>query len=246
MIYLTENYPYVYKLIHKETGQFYIGFRCANKVLPKKDLGIFYFSSSATIKKMGFENFNYEILCEFNDHDRDLAKNKAFNYEQQLIYECRNNPLILNKHYVVHRENDGSTTVSLRWNPSKKQTTKQVKCPKCGKTGEKRLMLRWHFDNCGKIHAPSWKKGKHGFPQKKVTCPYCGITGGVGSMKPYHFENCKKERRTPWNKGKRGGSNSNKNKKWDIVMCPHCGKQGGGNDMKRWHFDRCKNKKSVI
>ena len=37
--------PYVYKLVHKETGEFYIGFRCANKVPANEDLGIKYFTS---------------------------------------------------------------------------------------------------------------------------------------------------------------------------------------------------------
>ena len=46
--------PYVYKLTHKETGQFYIGYRKANKVQSYCDIGIVYFSSSKEIEKLGF------------------------------------------------------------------------------------------------------------------------------------------------------------------------------------------------
>lgn len=46
------NLPYVYKLTHKETNQFYIGYRSANRVKSEFDLGFKYFSSSKIIKKI--------------------------------------------------------------------------------------------------------------------------------------------------------------------------------------------------
>ena len=45
--------PYVYKITHKETNQFYIGFRCANKVQANLDLGFKYFTSSKAVKELG-------------------------------------------------------------------------------------------------------------------------------------------------------------------------------------------------
>jgi len=84
--------PYVYKLVHKETGEFYIGFRCANKVPANEDLGIKYFTSSKLVKKT-FENFECFVLGEFEDKDA------AYTFEQNLIKECFSNPLILNKHW---------------------------------------------------------------------------------------------------------------------------------------------------
>lgn len=47
---LNKILPYVYKLTHKETGQFYIGFRKANKVNSNQDLGLKYFSSSSELR----------------------------------------------------------------------------------------------------------------------------------------------------------------------------------------------------
>lgn len=75
----TKVLPYVYKLIHKETGQFYFGVRHANKVPSSEDLGIKYFSSSKYVKTIGFENFNYEILAEF------FRKEDALEFESTLI-----------------------------------------------------------------------------------------------------------------------------------------------------------------
>lgn len=86
--------PYIYKLTHKETYQFYYGYREANNVPSSEDLGTFYFSSSNVINKLGFENFNLEIIAEFyNGSD-------AWEYEQTLIEENIKNPLCINKHFT--------------------------------------------------------------------------------------------------------------------------------------------------
>lgn len=87
--------PYVYKLTHKETGEFYIGYRAANKVYSSNDLGYKYFSSSKKVKTIGFENFHIEIVAEFfNAED-------AYEFEQGLIKENFKDPLCLNKHYTI-------------------------------------------------------------------------------------------------------------------------------------------------
>ena len=86
-------YPYVYKLTHKVTGQFYFGYRCANKVNSTYDLGIHYFSSSYCVKELGFENFDSLVIAEFFD------KSAAIEFENKLISEEWRSPLILNKGY---------------------------------------------------------------------------------------------------------------------------------------------------
>ena len=75
----TKVLPYVYKLTHKETGQFYFGVRHANKVPSSEDFGTKYFSSSKYVKIIGFENFNYQILAEF------FSKEDALEFESMLI-----------------------------------------------------------------------------------------------------------------------------------------------------------------
>jgi len=82
--------PYVYKCTHKQSGQFYIGFRKANRVSATEDLGVYYFTSSKYVKPI-FNEFNYEIIAEFFDVD------SAFNFEQELIRNEWRNPFILNR-----------------------------------------------------------------------------------------------------------------------------------------------------
>lgn len=83
-------YPYVYRLDNPVTGEFYIGFRCANKVPSEQDLGHKYFTSSKLVKPRFYE-FNYQIIAEFFDKD------DAFKLEQELIKENLHNNLLLNK-----------------------------------------------------------------------------------------------------------------------------------------------------
>ena len=82
--------PYVYKCIHKETNEFYFGYRSQNKVPSSEDLGIKYFTSSKYVRPR-FSEFDFEIIKEFD------SKVEAHAYEQELIRENWNNPLILNK-----------------------------------------------------------------------------------------------------------------------------------------------------
>src|ERR1035437_3694951 len=85
--------PYVYRLVHKESGKFYIGYREANKLPAIIDLPE-YRSSSSKVKKLGFTNFDWEIIAEFQ---KGL---EAYNFEQGLIEKSRKDPLCLNGHYT--------------------------------------------------------------------------------------------------------------------------------------------------
>lgn len=84
-------HPYVYRLDRADTGQYYFGFRCANRWPSHQDLGVRYFSSSSSIKEIGFEKFEATILAEF------LDKHHAHDFESDLIIEHINDPLCLNK-----------------------------------------------------------------------------------------------------------------------------------------------------
>lgn len=84
--------PYVYKLTHRETGEFYFGYRRANKVPALDDLGKLYFTSSKFVRP-NFKMFNIEILFEFTNAD------EAFWKEQELIAENAKHPLILNRKF---------------------------------------------------------------------------------------------------------------------------------------------------
>lgn len=84
--------PYVYKVTHRKTGEFYIGMRSANKVVAELDFGIKYFTSSSYVKN-NFTEFDSEIIAYFKDQE------SAFYFENELIKENWNNELLLNKHY---------------------------------------------------------------------------------------------------------------------------------------------------
>ena len=85
--------PYVYCGIHKNTKEIYFGVRYRNvrlQLLPEEDLGKKYFTSCKTIKNR-FHEFEWVILAQFADrHD-------ALSFEDELICNYWNNPLLVNK-----------------------------------------------------------------------------------------------------------------------------------------------------
>lgn len=86
-------YPYVYRLEHPITGEFYIGFRFANKNPAEEDLGYKYFTSSKYVKPR-FHEFNSQIIAIFFDEDA------AYDFEQSLIIENQLNEKMLNRHFT--------------------------------------------------------------------------------------------------------------------------------------------------
>lgn len=81
--------PYVYICYHKDTRHFYIGYREGNKVPSSQDLPLYKTSSKQV--KPNFDQYEWQILAEFFDSD------DAYNFEQFLIYENWDNPLLINK-----------------------------------------------------------------------------------------------------------------------------------------------------
>ena len=95
----TKACPYVYICTHKETGQFYIGYREVNKVTSDTDLPIY--KTSSKIVKPNFHEYNWFIIAEFFDG------NDAYDFEQKLIHDNWNNPKLINKscYYLKNRFN---------------------------------------------------------------------------------------------------------------------------------------------
>lgn len=81
--------PYVYMCVHKETSQFYIGYREVNKV--PSDIDLPKYKSSSKDVKPNFQEYEWKIIAEFS------TGNDAYDFEQQLIYENWDDPLLLNK-----------------------------------------------------------------------------------------------------------------------------------------------------
>jgi hypothetical protein len=96
---------YAYLITCTATKEFYFGSRYGNIRLERsaqEDLWVKYFTSSPVvrtlIKTYGREQFIAEVLSEFDDKD------ECFWYEQDRIYENKDNDLCLNRYYMI-REN---------------------------------------------------------------------------------------------------------------------------------------------
>lgn len=86
-------YPYVYKCTHRETGEFYIGYRRANKLPAVEDLPLY--QTSSKFVRPRFDEFDWEILAEFFD------PTDAYRFEQEHIKENWHDPQCLNKMYMM-------------------------------------------------------------------------------------------------------------------------------------------------
>lgn len=87
--------PYTYLAIHKKTGLFYYGLRMSNKLPPKEDIGIVYFTSSDTVKKIikaeGADAFFWSVRKEFK------TKEEAAWWEYKVLRRMMKHPKILNR-----------------------------------------------------------------------------------------------------------------------------------------------------
>jgi hypothetical protein len=89
-IYTSEQVrPYVYMGIHKVTGEIYIGYREANST--PSHLDIFEYRTSSKIVKPKFDDYTWYIVAEF------ITGDAAYDFEQQLIFENWDSPLLLNR-----------------------------------------------------------------------------------------------------------------------------------------------------
>ena len=209
---------YTYKLTHKLSGQFYFGSRQVNVLSPKEDLPI-YQSSSKIVKEIGFENFEWEILAEFDSGD------DAYDYENRLIKENFRNHLILNRHY----RSDGKSRFK-RSGPHSNETKSKMSKSKRGKK----------IGPMSNDHKKKISEGLSGIKfgpmsdiQKKK------ISDAQKGKKKKPLSEYQKECVSKAQSGKIISENT-KAKMRREVTCPHCGKTGGITAMKCWHFDNCK------
>jgi hypothetical protein len=92
-------YPYVYKVVNRITGEFYIGYREANR--KKAELDIISYKTSSTKVRPIFDQFECFIIAEFFT---ETSGSDAYWFEQELIKENINDILCLNQYYI---ENNG-------------------------------------------------------------------------------------------------------------------------------------------
>ena len=88
----TQVRAYVYKGVHKVTGEYYFGYRERNVKLNRtSDIDLLKYRTSSSKVRAIFEEFDWQVLAEF------LTGDDAFEFEQALILEHWNDPLLLNR-----------------------------------------------------------------------------------------------------------------------------------------------------
>lgn len=119
-MYLQPIPAYVYKIRNKSTNQYYFGFRKAHikaNRTPEEDFLIYYYSSSILVQSMiveqGIDQFECNIVYQ------DIDAEKAFWYEQDLIKEYWDDPLLLNKQYRDKETSKGIFLLSSHSSTSK-------------------------------------------------------------------------------------------------------------------------------
>lgn len=104
--------PYVYKITYNDTLEYYYGYREANIVPARLDIGSEYFTSSDVIAAKGFDNITIEIIAEFDENEADnycqwtTAGDAAFEHEQFSIFLVWGDRLLLNGQYRWPIKND--------------------------------------------------------------------------------------------------------------------------------------------
>jgi hypothetical protein len=122
--------PYVYICTHKETNQFYIGYREKNvKLNIPSHLDLPEYKTSSTTIRPDWSNYTWTIIAEFFD------PSDAYTFEQQLICDNWENPLLLNEHYNLGKNQFRNIGPSPRKGTTLSAETKQkMSDAKKGKT----------------------------------------------------------------------------------------------------------------
>jgi hypothetical protein len=161
------------------------------------------YKTSSKIVNPDFHDYTWTIVAEFFDPSH------AYTFEQQLIYDNWNNPLLLNGRYHLGEDKQfrnkggkpgkpsplkgkpngkkGIPTGKPAWNKGKPS-------PKKGIPNGKKGIPNGPQQNPSGPTGPRGPYGPRG-PQKnpapEVECPHCGLVGRGGNMTRKHFDNCK-------------------------------------------------------
>jgi rubrerythrin len=213
----TKPAPYVYICVHKHTKYFYIGYREKNVSLNRtSDIDLPLYKTSSKFVKPIFEEFEWQIIAEFVDTD------SAYDFEQSLIQENWNNPLLINKQYYK-----GKNARFKNYKHSEK--TKQ----KIKNSLKNRIITDNH-----RFAISESKKGSITWNK--------GIPRTVEDRKLISEKRKETAKRVgAWNFGKLHSKEtldkiSNKARNRMKYTCLHCGKEIAGDNYFRWHGENCK------
>lgn len=204
-------YFYVYKIINKLNGKFYIGAHLT------KNLNDGYMGSGVNIrraiKKYGIENFEKEILKFFSNID------DMYEYEKGLVTEdfCKSE-LVYN---MAPGGSGGSIIVNRKPFTSKHtiDTKEKIAKHRIGKTHSTETKIKISNNSWSKLDPVAQRIHAQNAPSK--------IRDEVTKNKI--------------SKGMEGKINNPNGRTINKVKCPSCGKEGSEMAMKRWHFENCRN-----
>lgn len=207
----------IYKITNKINGKIYIGKHQTN------DLNDDYMGSgkrlASAIKKHGIDNFEKEILFDFDNEEEMNAK------ESELVTE---DFVKKDTNYNLCPGGQGgwgyinSQGLNLRTGMIHSQESRE-KMGHLGNTFRKGIKTSDETKKKLSVVMSEKLKGKPKSSEhrKKIS----QSLKSNKNLKGRKFPDRKK--RDPIN--------------FEIVICPHCNKSGKKNAMKRWHFDNCRN-----
>lgn len=201
----TQAMPYVYMCIHKESKQYYYGYRELNVSLKRtSDIDLPLYKTSSKNIKPKFDQFDWIILAEFFNADH------AYEFEQELIREHWGDPQLLNEQYRTPTEkskfkakkgvNKGrkNPALSIRnktttpWNKGLTKEDPRVASYIRPLTVERRkqnseLKREWHKHNdISGVNNPMF-----GVKRKLLTCQHCGRQISDANHSRWHGDKCK-------------------------------------------------------
>ena len=245
---------YVYICTHKETGKFYIGYRMANVELNiPSHLDLPEYKTSSTTVRPDFHDYTWTIVAEFFDPGH------AYTFEQQLIFDSWENPLLLNGHYNLGKnqfrtsgtpsdEHRKKMSDAKKGKPSGKkgkpistEHRKKISDARKGKPGTTHSAETKQRISDAKKGNPSGRKGKTNSIEhrKKISDSNKGKTHSAETKQKISDSN---KGKTHSAETKQKMSDAKKGKTHKLVTCPHCGLVGRGGNMTRYHFDNCSKK----
>jgi hypothetical protein len=185
-------YPYVYICTHTITKQYYIGYRSANTEPSYLDLPK-YRTSSATVRP-DFENYDWQIIAEFFDGD------SAYDFEQELISQHWNNPLLLNEH---HRHKCNGRFKTKPGRVVSESTKEKIRQKNLGKKQSQETIAKKVRAIKGK---PTWNRGIKSGPMSEENKQKISLAnkGKPKSQEHKDKQSAVMKGREPWNKGVTG------------------------------------------
>lgn len=206
---MEKNKYIIYKITNLLTNKLYVGKHITKNINDK------YMGSGQVLKqsykKHGINNFIKEIVeeCENEDlmNQREIFWISELNTYSPNGYNISaggkggdnfthnpNKELIRLKMIESKRNNPQSYSEETKKKMSETRKGKSISptysvtCPYCNKMGDKRNMVRWHFDNC--LLNPTNENKKRSFEKKQ--CPHCLNFHTPQILAQAHFDFCNK------------------------------------------------------